>query len=299
LICFFISDKTDRMIYLLLSILSSSVIFITFKLTERFNTNLVKLITVNYLVAALLGFSFNHQPISIIKLSTSNWLPFALIIGLSFILMFFLIGHSTRLSGVTVTTIAGKMSVVIPILFSILFYSEKTGILKITGLILATIAVFLTSYRPITKHKNLLLIILPIGIFLGSGITDSIVKYSQNNFVPNSLSLLFSAIVFLTALIIGILYISFTPKSISKSISIAELIGGTILGIANFGSLYFFILALNNSKLDSSIVFGLNNICIVLLSILIGTMMFKEKLTKINFAGIFMAIVAILILMTF
>lgn len=287
------------MIYLLLSILSSSVIFTTFKITERFKTNLVKLITVNYLVAALLGFSFNHNPLSVSDALTSKWLPFALLIGFSFILMFFLIGYSTRLSGVAVTTIAGKMSMVIPILFSILYFSEKTTILKVSGLVLATVAVFLTSYRSVNKAKNLILFILPIAIFLGSGITDSIVKYAQNYFVPNSMSLLFPAMVFLTALLLGLLFILINPKSISKSFTIAELIGGTILGIANFGSLYFFILALNNSKLDSSIVFGLSNICIVLFSILIGSIMFKEKLSRVNFSGVLMAVIAILILMKY
>lgn len=287
------------MIYLLLSILSSSVIFTTFKITERFKTNLVKLITVNYLVAALLGFSFNHNPLSVSDALTSKWLPFALLIGFSFILMFFLIGYSTRLSGVAVTTIAGKMSMVIPILFSILYFSEKTTILKVSGLVLATVAVFLTSYRSVNKAKNLILFILPIAIFLGSGITDSIVKYAQNYFVPNSMSLLFPAMVFLTALLLGLLFILINPKSISKSFTIVELIGGTILGIANFGSLYFFILALNNSKLDSSIVFGLNNICIVLFSILIGSIMFKEKLSRVNFSGVLMTVIAILILMKY
>ena len=287
------------MIYLLLSILSSSVIFITFKVTERFKTNLIKLITVNYLVAAILGFSFNRHPISILNVLTSNWLPYALLIGFSFILMFFLIGYSTRLSGVAVTSIAGKLSMVIPILFSILYFSERTTILKISGLVLATIAVILTSYRPIDKAKNIKLIAIPIAIFLGSGITDSIVKYAQTYHVPNSLSLLFPAVVFLSALILGLIFILIKPKSLSKNISIAELVGGTILGIANFGSLYFFILALNNSKLDSSIVFGLNNICIVLFSILIGLTFFKEKFSRVNFAGVLMAVIAILILMNF
>jgi len=287
------------MIYLLLSILSSSVIFITFKVTERFKTKLIKLITVNYLVAAILGFSFNRHPISILNALTSEWLPYAVLIGFTFILMFFLIGYSTRISGVAVTSIAGKMSMVIPILFSILYFSEKSTILKISGLILATIAVFLTSYRPIDKAKNIKLIVIPIAIFVGSGITDSIVKYAQTYYVPNSMSLLFPAVVFLTALVIGLIFILIKPKSISKNISIAELIGGTILGIANFGSLYFFILALNNSKLDSSVVFGLNNICIVLFSILIGMAIFKEKFSKVNFAGVLMAIIAILILMNF
>jgi drug/metabolite transporter (DMT)-like permease len=286
------------MIYLLLSILSSSIIFITFKLTERFNTNLIKLITINYLVATILGFSFNQHSISFGILS-SKWLPFALVIGFSFILMFFLIGYSTRKSGVAVTTIASKMSMVVPVLFSMLYFSEKSGFLKISGLAIAAVAVFLSSYRPINKSKGFLLFILPIIIFIGSGISDSLVKYAQTYYIPNNISLLFSTVVFFTALVLGIIYTLVRKNSISASFSLAEIIGGTILGIANFGSLYFFILALNNSKLDSSIVFGLNNICIVLFSVLIGSTIFKEKLTKVNFAGIILALAAILILMIY
>jgi drug/metabolite transporter (DMT)-like permease len=213
--------------------------------------------------------------------------------------MFFLIGYSTRKSGVAVTTIASKMSMVVPVLFSMLYFSEKSGFLKISGLAIAAVAVFLSSYRPINKSKGFLLFILPIIIFLGSGITDSLVKYAQTYYIPNNISLLFSTVVFFTALVLGIIYTLVRRNSISASFSLAEIIGGTILGIANFGSLYFFILALNNSKLDSSIVFGLNNICIVLLSVLIGSTIFKEKLTKVNFAGIILALAAILILMIY
>lgn len=287
------------MIYLLLSILSSTVIFITFKITERFKTNLVNLITINYLAAAILGFSFNRQSFSFTGLVSSNWLPYAMLIGVSYILMFFLIGYSIRKSGMAVTTIAGKLSMVIPILFSVLYFGEKITILKISGLTLAILAVLLTSYRPVNKAKNITLIAIPLVIFIGSGITDSLVKYAQNYHVSNRMSLLFSSVVFLSALISGLLFILLKPKSSSKTITLPELIGGIILGIANFGSLYFFILTLNNSKLDSSIVFGLNNMCIVLFSILIGWTLFKEKFSNINFTGVIMAFIAILILMNF
>ncbi len=287
------------MIYLLLSILSSTVIFITFKVTERFKTNLVNLITINYLAAAILGFSFNRQAFSFTGLISSDWLRYALLIGVSYILMFFLIGYSIRKSGMAVTTIAGKLSMVIPILFSVLYFGEKINLLKIIGLTLAILAVLLTSYRPVNKAKNIVLIAIPLVIFIGSGMTDSLVKYAQNYHVSNRMSLLFSSVVFLSALISGLLFILLKPKSSSKTITLPELIGGTILGIANFGSLYFFILTLNNSKLDSSIVFGLNNMCIVLFSILIGWTMFKEKFSNTNFAGVIMAFIAILILMNF
>jgi drug/metabolite transporter (DMT)-like permease len=285
------------MIYLLLSILSSVVIFTTFKITERFNANLVKLITVNYFTATILGLSFNTIQISTDTLLNSPWLFLSVMVGFSYIVMFFLIGYSIRRTGVAITTLAGKMSMVIPILFSLVFFSEKAYALKITGLILATSAVLLISYRPIDKVIDKMIVFLPLGIFLGSGITDSIVKYAQTNFVPNPQSMLFSAFVFLTALMLGILVILVNSKSISKTVSSAEIVGGIVLGTANFGSLYFLINALNSNKLDSSVVFGLNNICIVIFSVLIGILAFNEKLSKINFAGIFLAIAAIFVLM--
>jgi len=207
------------MIYLLLSILSSVVIFTTFKITERFNANLVKLITVNYFTATILGLSFNTIQISTDTLMNSPWLFLSVMVGFSYIVMFFLIGYSIRRTGVAITTLAGKMSMVIPILFSLLFFSEKAYALKITGLILATSAVLLISYRPIDKVIDKMIVFLPLGIFLGSGITDSIVKYAQTNFVPNPQSMLFSAFVFLTALMLGILVILVNSKSISKTVS--------------------------------------------------------------------------------
>lgn len=291
--------KRILMIYLLLSILSSTVIFTTFKVTERFKTNLVNLITINYLAAAVLGFWFNRQSFTFSSLITSHWLPYACLIGVSYIVMFFLIGYSIRKSGMAVTTIAGKLSMVIPILYSILFFGEKNSTLKTTGLILAIISVLLSSHRPINKAKNIWLIVLPLIIFVGSGATDSLVKYAQGYHVSNQTSLLFSSVVFTAALVSGLLFMLVQPKSSAKHLSFAEVIGGIILGIANFGSLYFFIMALNNSKTDSSIIFGLNNICIVLFSVLISWAIFKEKFSNINFAGIILAFVVILILMNF
>lgn len=287
------------MTYLLLSILFSTSIFLIFKISEKFKTNLLKLIIINYLVAASLGFYFNKYSISVTATITSNWFRYAVIIGISYILMFFLVGYSTRKSGIVVTTIASKLSMVIPILYSILYIGEKNSFLKITGLTMALGAVLLTCYRPTDKTKNFAHIVLPLIIFIGSGVTDSLVKYAQTKHVSNHISLLFSAIVFSTALIAGLTISFINTKASLKHTTISEFIGGITLGIANFGSLYFFILALNTNIIDSSIIFGLNNLCIVLFSVFLGLILFQEKFSRINFAGIIIAFAAILILMSF
>jgi len=83
-------------------------------------------------------------------------------------------------------------------------------------------------------------------------------------------------------------------------LSIKPLIWGIMLGISNFGSIYFLIRTLNHRSpqgniIDSSIVFGVNNTGIVVLSVFTGFIVFREKLKRINWIGVGLALVAIII----
>jgi len=283
------------MAYLILSILSSTLIFITFKLSERFHSSLVKLIVINYVTASILGFSFYRDPIDVSFICSAPWFSFAVIIGFLFALFFFLIGKSTQLAGISITTIASKMSVAIPVLFSVLFFAEGISILKSTGLIAAFLSVFLCSYKPGKKNTKIKFI-LPLVIFTGTGISDSLIKYAQQMWVKNDTVLLFSATVFTVAFLAGIIYSLVHEQKINDYADIRLLSGGVLLGMFNFGSLYFFIQALEKSRLDSSVVFGLNNVSIVGLSVLCGYFVFSEKINRINLLGIMLAFASIFIL---
>jgi len=73
-------------------------------------------------------------------------------------------------------------------------------------------------------------------------------------------------------------------------------LGGFLLGIPNYFSIYFFILALRIDGLDSSSIFIINNVSIVLLSTLLGIVCFKEKISPKNWIGIGIAILSILLI---
>lgn len=79
------------------------------------------------------------------------------------------------------------------------------------------------------------------------------------------------------------------------------LIWGALLGISNYGSIYFVIRALNykdtiGNNIGGSVVFGINNLGVIALSVLIGLLFFKEKILKINWIGIIISLIAIYIL---
>ena len=287
------------MVYLILSILSSTLIFLTFKISERYNLSLVKLIVVNYITASALGFSFYPGEFSVHSIYTSSWIPFAILIGVLFVLFFFMIGKSTQLSGVGVTTIASKMSMAIPILYSLIFFSEELNIVKLTGLVAAFFSVFLCIYKPGQNSIFNLKLILPIIIFFGTGFADSLIKYTQHFLVKNDITLLFSSTVFSVALVFGLLYSLVFERKFNEYIRIHLLVGGMVLGAANFGSLYFLMQSLEKTSIESSIIFGVNNLSIVGLSVIIGFFVFSEKLNRINLIGIILAILSIIILTRF
>ena len=155
------------MLYILLSILSSTLIVLIFKLTERFNIPIFQIVVLNYFSAFSLGFFLNDTEISTKMLFEQPWMPFAVLIGTGFIIMFFLMGKAARNSGVTATTVAGKMSVALPVLFSMLFYSEEITLYKIGGIVLALLGVILMVYKPINGVSAKKIDLLPFVLFVG------------------------------------------------------------------------------------------------------------------------------------
>ena len=283
------------MIYLLLSILASSVIFLVFKLFDLFKINTFQAIVVNYAIACAAGIIGYAKPINLIELPNYSWFGGAVFLGFLFILIFNLMAITTQRSGLSVVSVSTKMSVVIPIAFGLFYYNENAGLLKISGIILALIAVYLVSVKDNTSKlvsKNELL--FPILVFLGSGIIDTTIKYLETSYVEQDDISLFSAVIFLTAFVIGISILMFKVLRKNEKIKFKNLVGGLALGIPNYYSIYFLVKALRNPQLESSVVFTLNNVGILICAVLLGILFFREKLSRKNWLGFFLALISII-----
>ena len=151
------------MIYLLLSILASTVIFIIFKLFEKFQINIFQAIVVNYCIAFTTGILSYNGTITISQLPNLDWFYYTLILGALFIIVFNLMAITTQKSGLSVVSVATKMSVVVPVLFGLLYYNESLGTVKLIGIAIALIAVYLTSNKSKQEISvNRKSIVLPI-----------------------------------------------------------------------------------------------------------------------------------------
>jgi len=250
----------------------------------------------NYFTASVLGFLLANNEGNFQNSGVNDWFVMAVIIGVMLALMFNVVAATTQKAGITVASIAAKMSVVIPMVFSILYYHESITSLKISGILLAPVAVVLTLVKKNLDPAIKKYIWLPVIMFLGVGITDAVIKYTQQDFLSDGNVFLFSAYLFIISFTVSFL----TKITIKSKYRIEttgkDIIGGILLGLFNFGSLYFFIQALRYSGMESSLVFAINSIGIVLVSVLAGIILFKEKLSTLNWTGIILAIIILYIL---
>ena len=287
--------------FLLLCILSSTGIFIIFKTLDRVGIPSFPVIVINYLTATLLGFLVNAGEVSAESIRHAGWLPMSVIIGIMFILMFFLIAYSSRKAGISVTTVASKMSVVFPIIFSMVIDAgDRLTLMKMSAIAAALAGLLLTIYRPEKGKVDRAVVFIPLLLFVGMGVVDSLVKLAQHRYVMDADTALFSAILFFNAFLSGLLAMIFYRKDHRQFRRGVVWAWGLMLGTVNFGSIYFLVRTLNHTfpsgqGLDGSVVFGANNIGIVALSVLAGLLIFQEKLKAINWLGILLSALALLL----
>lgn len=282
------------MIALLFSVLASTCIFVVFRLFARFRVDTLQAIVVNYLTAATCGMLFSSASDGMGRAFSSPWLPYALLLGGFFILVFYLMALTTARNGLAAVSVATKMSFIIPVLFGILYYGESTSTWKSIGILMAATAVYFTSVKKNSANRSSTLL-LPALVLIGSGIIDTSIKFLEGHYVAVDEVALFSGTIFFAAAIVGVLVLSIQGVQGRLKLRSINLLGGIALGVPNFFSVYFLVMALRSELLDSSGIFTINNVAIVTASTLLGIILFEERLEARNWLGILFALASIIL----
>lgn len=279
------------MIYIALAIFCSVVVSINFKLFKRYYTNAYQAIVFNYPTAAIFCTLFFQPDLSVTP-KTNEWLLF-IIIATLLISIFYFIGKSIETSGIALTSIAQRLSVVIPVLSAFLIFGETSTTLKIIGLTIGLLAIIASKPSGKTDYKSLTNW-YPLIVFLGTGLIDILfnllTKLDQLTFTA-SLVYIFSI-----ATVIGFSSLLFQKIKGTLKFQLKAAFAGVVLGFFNFGSIYFYIKALQIESHQPSVVFSSLDIGVIALGSLVGIILFKEKLSRLNMIGLVLAVAAILIL---
>lgn len=299
------------MLFLLASIALSVLLLLNFRLFPRYGVNTFQAIVFNYPVCFLTGYALLPTGQSFTINFAQNWTWLALGLGVGFIVTFLLSGASTQRTGITATSLANNLSLVIPVSFS-LFVFGGTGrpfdTLNYVGLVLAVAAVGLSTYKRgeqrngrdegkngvrQTRALNVAAL-LPVAVFGCYGATNTIINYMNLRYiraadqtVPVTLTMVVGAIV------AGLLMLCLQLARGRERFQPRALVAAVTLGVPNFLSFYTLLRALSAFGGNGAFVYPLYNIGVIGLAALLAALFFREQLTTANRVGLGLAIVAI------
>jgi len=280
------------MISLSLTILFTVSLFIFFKEFDKRNINTHQAITFNYFTAAILATLLYNNPLFYTDIINVSWLYHTIALGMFFVVMFNVMAKTTQKLGISIASIASKMSLVIPVIAALFFQRNlELSIYNYFGIFLALIAIFLTFKK---KQKNKKSIKIAIILFFGAGILDSFLDYIREKYLESINDFnIFIILVFTIAFLTGFVLIIFKRNKIT----VRNIIAGILLGIPNYFSIYFVLLSLDS--LGGAIVFPVLNIGVVLISTIFSYLIYKENLNKENWFGIILACISIFLVLSF
>lgn len=290
------------MIYLILTIIFTSCLTLAFKVLGRYQISSLQAIVFNYITCVVIGSLVNKgYPLAAIR-DQAPWLWWGVLMGIFFIVLFNVIAFTAIRLGVAVSSVANKLSLVIPFLFTIFFYGESSTWIKWLGVFTALAAVVMTCW-PHHEIKGSSLrpeqgwvLAVPAVLFVGSGVLDALVTHVDKAFLDETNKDAYFIVAFSTAAVLGGLYLLFRLATGKETFDPRAILGGMCIGFPNYFSVWCLIKVLGEYEGNSSAIFPIINIGIVLFSTLVAYFAFRERLSVLNWTGIVLAVAAILLM---
>ena len=282
--------------FLLLSIILSVSVSVLLKLVRRFDLDVRQAIAINYVVAALLtALLLQPDPASLLRASPSA-LALLLVLGAGLPAMFWVLALAVRRTGVVRTDAAMRLSLLLPLIAAFTVFGEPLDWVRGIGVVVGLLAIAMIVIRQRepsvadeARWSSLLLL-----VFVGMGVIDILFKLLARLSQASSASVLLAA--FGLAALLSLLAVVRLYTGGRAQWRPRHLLAGLLLGTLNFGNIVFYIQAHRMLPGSPALVFSAMNIGVIVLATAVGVLAFRERLGKINVAGLMLAVVAVVLL---
>ena len=283
------------MLYLILAIVFSSGVFVTMRFFKRFELDNHQALMWNYVFATVTGFLICRHYDTIPQLVHESWFGLSLLTGFWFIFTYLLMTASTQSSGITITSLSSKLSVVLPTLAGVLIFHQRLNLKVAAGIALALVALVLVlgGDGKTSDNDRKINWLLPVLIFFGTGTGDILMKLNEQHNTGHNMGFMI-AFIYLIATLFGIMLVAYDLIRGKSKWQSKNLLGGIVLGVINFFSTFCVFHAMR--YFDNVVLFPIYNIGVECLTALIGWLLFKEKLSWKNYLGLAIAIVAVVLI---
>lgn len=241
-----------------------------------------------FLAAALLLTGFNITSFSVISATT---IIYGIIYGILLITSQWMFTLALKIGSTSICSVVYSLGFIIPTISGSIFWNEEFTITDLLGFMLALTTIAVTVIGKEKSGKSGKTFVLPIIVAMissgGLGIMQKVQQNSAYKSERNEFLIIAFTLAFLSS-IIGFMCCKNKAK-IQKRNVIFPSVAGLCFGGAN---LFNTILA---GRIKSAAFFPLQNISVILLSTLLGIILFKERLSLKNIAIIILGAITVII----
>ncbi len=281
--------------YLTLAILCSASLGILFRLFKDYRVKIRPAVAINYLVCVIVGYLFGAERLAPHELTSTSWFFYACFQGLLLSGNFYILAIAAQRIGVTLASLCNRLAVALPVFLAFFLYNDTLTPLKLLGLIGSLLTLYLSTYSPkdtTTSHRGLSKLFLLI-LFTSFGAHYSLLKYVQEFYLTAASQHSYVTASFAAAFIVSLIIETLRLSREAERITSRDLIGGLILGTANYATVYLAVKVLSLEGWQSSVVFPTISVGVVLISTITGLLYFKERLTARQQIGLVIGVVSV------
>lgn len=277
------------MLYLLLAIASSTLVSVAMRLSEKHIKNNMGMFIANYGICLVLARLFMG---STQLFTTESGIAMAVMQGVFsgflYLASLFLMERNMHHNGIVLTSAFSKLGVLVPTLMAILIFREIPEALQILGMVVALCAIGLIYFEKDAFSQGNKKLLLLATLFV-SGMTDSMANiYDKTGSPAFKEHYLFYT--FFAALLFAVLM---NLKS-RKAISVKEIGFGVLIGIPNYFSARFLLLALGS--VPAVITYPVYSVATIVAISLAGVLFFKESVSRKKKVALALVMVALVLL---
>ena len=276
---------------LIIAVLCSVAVSVLLKVARKRNITIQQAIAFNYIVALSLSWFLLKPDFKGLEftdfIAQSENTPIFLVLGILLPSVFIIMSKAVEFAGIVRSDAAQRLSLFLPILAAFLIFHETLSQSKVVGIVLAFVGLFCLLSKPNQQSAvDFRGVLGLIGVWFGYGIIDILFKQvaKSGGAFPTTLFIAFSL-----AACIMFIYLLFKRTQWN----VESFVGGIILGVLNFFNILFYIKAHQSFGSNPTLVFAGMNIGVICLGTITGALIFKEKISKINWLGIAFSLCAI------
>ncbi len=274
-----IREEELTVIYLLLAIASSAMVSLTMRITEKHIQNNMAMFAANYTICLVLARYFmGDARILTIGAGSGAALGLGVLSGILYLLNFVLLQTCMRHNGIVLSSTFMKLGVLVPTIMAIAVFREQPKILQIVGMAAALAAIIMIHFDKEDSEnsassgkkngrKSLLILLL-----LVSGFTDSM----ANIYDKTGLAVWKEHYLFYTFLAALLAAVTMAVRE-RKGIRISDLLSGVLIGIPNYFSARFLLLALGS--VPAVITYPVYSVATIVVISLVSALLLKETVS--------------------